>query len=237
MLKSVQLFLYYFNEALSDIKNNFKIYFIYIITLCFVSIVQNCLDYYVIKDILILKIISKTLFSIVPILILCKILYVIKIRHLGIAEYGQVIWNFLIYNIYYFFLLLIAALLYFFSAMGLGSVFTMKIGFISASFLLIPLFYIMIYYSLSPFVAVFETEEVTNVFSKSKMLSGKNIYLVIINHICSLLIPGFFSLSMLITNPQIKFITSLAFSIPEGIFSILMILTTAKIYIYLKEKE
>jgi hypothetical protein len=236
MINSLKLFFYYLNESLNEIKNNFKIYLIYIFSLCTASIVQNGLDLIFSKDEIILRIISKVLFSIAPLLILSKLLYVMKIRHFGNGEYSKVFWRFLLYNFYYFVLVLLAAALYLLPAMFAASIITMRAGFIMTSFLLIPLFYIMLYYSLSPFVAVFDNEE-NSVFSKSKRFSSRNIFLVIINHLCSLLIPGIFYSIILINNSLLKFSMALIISVPEAIFSILMILTTSRIYLHLIEKE
>ncbi|MBC7540364.1 MAG: hypothetical protein H7281_16190 [Bacteriovorax sp.] len=237
MINSLNLFFYYLNESIKEIKNNFKIYLIYIFSLCLASVVQNGLDLIFSKNELILRIISKVLFSIVPILILSKILYVIKIRNFGVGEYRKIVLRFLLYNFYYFVLVLLAAALYFIPAMIASTIITMRSGFLMTLFLLVPLVYIMIFYSMSPFIAVFDDENILNVFSQSKKLTSKNIFLVIINHLCSLLIPGFFSLIILINNSLLKFSLALIVSVPEAIFSILMILTTTKIYLYLIEKE
>ncbi|MDD4975024.1 MAG: hypothetical protein PHY93_11770 [Bacteriovorax sp.] len=200
------------------------------------SVVQNGLDLIFSKDEIILRIISKVLFSLVPLLILSKLLYVMKIRHFGNGEYSKVFWRFLLYNFYYFVLVLLAASLYLLPAIFASSIMTMRTGFLMTSFLLIPLIYIMLYYSLSPFVAVFD-DEGGSIFSKSKIISSSNIFLVIINHLCSLLIPGLFSSIILINNSLLKFSLALLISVPEAIFSILMILTTSRIYLYLIEKE
>lgn len=224
------------NESYKEIKHNFKIYLIYIFSLCMASFVQNGLDLIFSKDEITLRIISKVLFSLVPLLILSKLLYVMKIRHFGNGEYSKVFWRFLLYNFYYFVLVLLAASLYLLPAMFASSIITMRAGFLITSFLLIPLIYIMLYYSLSPFVAVFD-DEGGPVFSKSKKISSNNIFLVIINHLCSLLIPGLFSSIILINNSLLKFSLALIISAPEAIFSILMILTTSRIYLHLIEKE
>jgi len=237
MIKSAKLFYYYLNDSLRELKNNFKIYLVYILSLCLVAVVQNGLDLTFPKDAIVLRIISKILFSIVPILILSKILYVIKIRHFGVGEYGRVLWRFLLYNFYYFFLVLVAASLYFFSAMIVGSMTTMETGALVTSFLLAPFFYVIIFYSLSPIVAVFYDEQFVDVFSQSRKLTRKNMFLVIVNHLISLLIPVIFSSILLVDNPILKFSLGLVLSVPEAIMSILMLLTTTRICLYLSELE
>lgn len=237
MMTSTKLFNHYFNESVREFKSNFKIYLVYVFSLCIVSLVQNGVDLFFLKNDVGLKIISKIIFSIVPILILSKILYVIKIRQSGTGEYGEVVWNFLRYNLYYFFLVFFGASLYFSTAVFASSFVSLKLGFLVASFLLAPLIYIMIFYSLSPFAAVFNDESKTSAFLKSKELTQKNIPLVIVNHLISLIAPILFSLGILISNSKLKFLVGVVTSVPEATVSILLILTTTKIYFHLYDNN
>lgn len=234
---SIRLFINYIQGSFKEIKNNFKIYLIYIIGLSLVSIVQNSLDFILPKNDFTLRAVSKILFSLVPILILSKILYVIKIRNTGMGEYGKLLLSFLMYNLYYFILFFVAVFVYLLPATIISSMTNSSLGYLAMAFLLIPLFYTMIYYSLTPFVAAFETREEINFFSESKIISKRNVTLVIINHICSLLVPLLSSLFFIVKNPLIKLYATSVFSIPEAILSIVMVLTTSKIYYYLSEIE
>ncbi|MFA6237939.1 MAG: hypothetical protein WC635_11465 [Bacteriovorax sp.] len=234
-MKSIKLFLYYFSESFKEIRGNVKLYMVYILGLCLVSLVQNTFDLVIAKDEMVLRLVSKILFSMVPLLILSKILYVIKIRNFGMAEYGKVLWRFILYNFYYFSLIFLAVAVYFLAATFAGTLVSVRSGFIITSFLLSPLIYIVIFYSLSPYVAVFNDED-ESVFAISRSLSSKDIPLVVFNHLFSLTIPLLASSVLLINNPVWKFSAALVFSIPEAIFSILVVLTTAKIYMYLTER-
>lgn len=236
MKASVKLFFHYFTESIKEVRDNFKIYFVYIVGLCLVSMVQISFDTFFLKDDVALRFVSKILFSMVPLLILSKILYVIKIRHFGMAEYGRVMWRYILYTFYYFSILLLSLSIYVSAAVFAGSRFGMQNGYLMASFLLIPFIYVVIYYSLSPYVAVFNDEE-EPVFASSKLLSSKSILLVIINHLYSFTLPLILSSVLLIENAYIKFATAFIFSIPEAIFAILMVLTTTKIYMYLTTRD
>lgn len=236
MMKSLQLFYYYLNESIKEFRGSLKIYFTYALGLCLVSVVQNGIEFYLPKEATLLRIFSKILFSIISMLILSKILYVIKIRHFGIGEYGSVLWRFLLYNFYYFFLILLGVGVYLLTATIVGATFSIKFGFLATSFLLIPVIYAMIYYSLTPIVAVFDDDH-SGVFSESQKLSSKNISLVIVNHLCSFIFPAIFYLLYLIENSTLKFSLSVFFAIPEAVVSILMILTTSRIYLHLTEQD
>lgn len=235
-MKNVKIFTHYFSESLKEISENFKIYYIYIIALCIVSIIQISLDSMFSKEDIILRFLSKTLFSFVPLLILSKILYVIKIRNFGLGEYGSVVWRFILFNFYYFSLLLLSLGLYVVTATFAGTLINIEMGYLLASFMLAPFVYVVIYFSLTPYVAVFN-DEGGPVFAKSRLLSSKNIYLVIINHIISLIVPILMSSILLIDKKNLKIAVAIALSFPEAVFAILMVLTSTKIYMYLNDRE
>ena len=237
MSASIKQFAYYVSESFNEFKNNLKIYLIYAFSLCLVSIIQNGFDLIFTKNEMMLRIASKILFSVIPILIFSKILYVIKIRRSGLGEYGEVLWKFMLYNFYYFFLVAASASLYFILVIILSAFIGMQLSFFASTFMLAPMIYVMIFFSISPFVAVFDDESSNEVFARSKKISNRNISLVIINHLSSLLVPIIFSSLILIENPVLKLSVAILSSVPESIFSILMILTTARIYQHLIDRE
>jgi len=238
MNKSFKLYWFYFFESLNAFRSDSKLYFAYIVSLSLVSMLQNGMDIMFSKDKIILRIISKLLFSIIPIMILSKILYVIKIRHFGLDDYKRVLWQFWRYSFIYFALISLAFCFYFISSLLVAKIFPeikLPQALAYMSFLLLPVIYMMIFYSLSPFVAVFEDDLSDGVLFISKKLSKKALGLVVTNHIVSLFAPIIFSLVIMINNPLFKFYTALILSIPEAILSVLMILTTSRIYLYLKQ--
>lgn len=237
MNNTSKLFLAFIRDSVKEIKNNFSVYLVYIIFLSLVSVVQNSVDFVLGKDDLLLRTISKILFSVVPILILSKILYIIKIRNTGMGDYRKLLGSFLLYNLYYFLLFVVSFLVYLIPAGIVSEMTNSSLGFLAMAFLLIPLIYIMIFYSLTPFVAVFEDAPEKSLFSISKTISKKNIALVMLNHASSLLIPLIFSLLFMVKSPMLKLSLAAAFSIPESILSIVMTLTTAKVYFYLSDLE
>lgn len=237
MNKSAKLFYDFFVQSLDELKKNFKIYLMYFICLILVFIVQYILEIVYFKDDFILKIISKILFSIIPILISSKILYIIKIRQTGIGEYKTIVWRYLTYNIYYFCLVLLSAALYFYSTVLISSDFSIQSSLMITLPILSPLLYIMIYFSFSPFVAVFEDGNVIEIFSKSKLISSRKIVLVIINHLFSLFFPILFSMNMMLESMKLKFLSTYYSILFEAAFSILTILTSSKVYFYLLDLE
>lgn len=237
MKATTKLFYFYLKDSISEITNNFKLYSVYIIGLSLVSIAQSVIEvYFKITDPFI-RGSSKVLFSIIPILILSKILYVIKIRSTGVGEYREVVFKFLLYNFYYVFFIILTLGFYFIPATILVTMTNSTTWFVMTSFLLIPCIYFMIYNSLSPYVAVFEEGTTISYFKESMRLSAHNIYLIAINHAFSTTTYLFYFFLLMIEKPNIRLATAVLLSVPESILSLVVTLTTSRIYFYLKDQD
>jgi hypothetical protein len=237
-MKSFKLFIYYFLESKKEFENDKKLYLTYTAYFVLASLVQSLVEYFFKLSTLEMKVISKIIFSIIPILILSKIFYVLKIRFRGVGDYSTILQRYLTYSGLYFLLILMSALLYIFSLKATLSFLSLKWAVVGSIFTLLPLFYCMLYFSLSPLVAVFDDDlSLIEVFKTSKKLSQKKTFLVLINHLFSLAVPIFFSLTIFIENAKIKWPLILMFSISEAILSIFLTITTARIYLYLNDVD
>ncbi len=230
------LFLSYLKSSTSEILENFKLYFVYIFGLILVSLTQSAFDF-ILTGNFISKAYSKILFSIIPILIIGKILYVIKIRQSGSGSYSLLVSKFILYNFFYFIMLFVSLLLYLLPGLLAYYQMNSKLGFVVTLFLLFPFIYIVIFYGLTPFVAVFSEKDDGQFFRESKRLSQKNIYLVVLNHLFFLMIPLVAQSFYYIQDIKTRLIVSWIYSIPESIYSIILTLVTAKIYFHLAESD
>ena len=118
--------------------------------------------------------------------------------------------TFLLYNLYYSFLFFIGLVL-----------------------LVIPGFYVLIYFSLVPFVAVLDDSNEGSVFKKSRELVKKNVGLVAFASILTLFLELLILVLNPIQNPTIKLVATFAYSLLDGVVTIAMTLATVKIYYYL----
>jgi hypothetical protein len=93
----------------------------------------------------------------------------------------------------------------------------------------------MIFYSLTPLVAVFSEDDETSFFKQSKKISSKNLLLIIINHLFALALPMSYLLIVFVKDEKLKLILSGVLSVPVALGVILTTLTSAKIYFFLSE--
>ncbi len=239
MIRSLGRFAHYLNESRKDFQSSSKIYSLYIVFFIMISIVQTIADTYIPQKQWWPRVLSQFLFSGIPILVLSKILYIVKVRMDGTAEYKEVLAKNILYSSYYFCMAMLAALIYPLSVLLMLEInFTDNVtALILGMPLLAPFFYVVMFYSLSPLVAVFEERGPVETFKRSRELTRKDILLVFINHLCALVIPSLFGLVLYVADLKWKFGLRVLLSIPEAILTIVFLLTTIKIYTYLSEVE
>lgn len=237
MRATFSLFIYFFKESFLEIKNNLSIFGVYIFGLIAVNIVSNFIDQVYVSGNTDLRIVGKILFSLITMLILSKILYVMKIRISGLGEYKSVMASFLTYNVFYSMLMIFGLLIYLIPAFVLIYWYKTNIVFFWPAPLLVIFFYIMIFYSLTPFVAVFEDDSEVNFFKRSSSLTKRNLLLVIVNHFFAWFPYLFYVVINEIDHKPARYSLIAAFSLPEAVLQLIMAITTAKIYFYLLNLE
>lgn len=233
MIGSLKYFGYFFRESLEEVRSNLNIFAVYIGGLFLVSIISNFIDFFFLPADLSIKILSKFLFSMVPILVLAKLLYVMKIRISALGEYSQVLLSFLFYNILYLFITMLAFALYLVPSTTMLYATGDRFAYAYMLFLLFPLIYIMIYYSLTPFVAVFEESGLLQTFKTSYKLTRRDVLLVLVNHLFALSPHLCTPLINAITMPAAKFSAIITLGLVESVLAIVMTITTVKIFFHL----
>ena len=239
MINSFKRFIHYVADSRNDFESNLKIYSLYIIFFVAISIVQTIADSFIPDKQWWAKVASKFLFSGIPVLVLSKILYIVKVRMDGTAEYSEVLIKNMLFSGYYFCMVMMAGLLYpaavvYLTEAGMTDVQT---GLIVSLPLLGPFFYVIILYSLSPYVAVFEEKGFIDTFRRSRDLTRKDILLVFSNHLCSLIVPSFFGSMMYTVEAKWRLGLGVLLSVPEAVLTIIFLLTSIKIYIYLRDLD
>jgi hypothetical protein len=234
-LKSTSIiFIQQVEESFSEIIRNLKFFLIYVATLALIYFTQEVCDTYLISAGKGIQLLSRILFSAVPLIVQSKILYIIKIRHSGEGEYKTLLKRYFLYSVYYF--LVLFSIMMFFGVIEL--IFhnvQLRTDLLSFIFLIASVFYIMIFYALTPLVAVFSEDTETSYFRQSKKISSKNIMLIIINHLFALALPMSYLLIVFVKDENLKLILSGVLSIPVALGVMLTTLTSAKIYFYLSE--
>lgn len=236
--QTIKLFFNYLIDAFIEFNNNLGLYLVYIVVLSLATILPNWINVQFNNVGVPLQLLAKIVFSIVPLLILSKIIYVIKIRNIGIGEYSKTFFSYFIYSILLLLLLgaagvVISFPLYLYSLRN--SAWLLAISPVGIALL----FYFVVFYSMTPIVAAIESEAENDesYFSKSKTLTKRNITLVLINLLCSLFIYLVTSALLLVKDPHTRLLLSAIFALFDSLFTIVLTLTSVKIYFYLNGLE
>jgi len=236
--KTADLFFHFIKDALREVENNFGIYSLYVLILTLSTAISNLLNFYFRIDDPTLPIISKLVFSIVPLLIVSKIIYVFKIRNIGIGDFTKTFFAYFLFSILYFIIFLVCAL--FFSLPAYMSALMNSMPMLVLSALgLIPVCYLIIFYSLTPVVAALEcdSEKEINYFRQSKFLTKRNIWLVAMNQFFAVMIFLITTSVFLIKDPGVKIAVSVTVALLDAIFTVVLTMTSVKIYFYLNDLE
>jgi hypothetical protein len=144
-------------------------------------------------------------------IILSQVVLIQKKSHGGTGELKYFVPTFLLYNLYYSFLFFVGLL-----------------------FLIVPGFYVLIFFSMVPFVAVLDDECQGSFFKESKLLVKKNVGLVAWASVTTLLVEFSALLVSPIQDQTIKAVANFLVSVPDAFITLVMTVATVKIYYYLK---
>ena len=206
-MNSIKQFWIFFQESLQEIAANKKEYLYAFLSLVLLANSQSLYIFFGGNEesnfFICLNILTALLnFAVISSLVLNQ-----KKKQGGSGELLYFVPTFLLYNLYYSFLFFIGLVL-----------------------LLIPGFYVLIYFSLVPFVAVLDDSSEQSVFKRSRELVKKNVGLVATASLITL----FLELTILVLNPiqnsMIKLIATFGYSLIDGVVTIAMTLATVKIY-------
>jgi hypothetical protein len=152
--------------------------------------------------------------TILSFIVLSQIVLIQKIKNGGAGELKYFVPTFLLYNLYTSFLFFFGMLLF-----------------------IIPGFYVLFYFSLAPFVAVLDDKEHGSCLKQSKILVKKNLPLIVWASLLNLALELAAIVVSPIQNPMTKMISKAAFSLPDAFLTMVMTITTVKIYYYLKAQK
>ncbi|MBC7541045.1 MAG: hypothetical protein H7281_19660 [Bacteriovorax sp.] len=209
-MKALHLFWSFVKTSNSEILENKQTYlsaFIALIILGNVETVFPLLGVTTESNVFIFLTIFATLATFV---ILSQIVLIQKKTHGGSGELKYFVPTFLLYNLYYSFLFFAGLLVF-----------------------IVPGFYVLIFFSMVPFVAVLDDECEGSFFKASKLLVKKNVKLVAWASVINLLVEFSAFLVSPIQNPGLKAVANFLFSIPDAFVTLIMTVTTVKIYYYL----
>lgn len=211
-MKGLGLFWSFVRASSSEILENKKTYIKAFIALIFLGNAETFFPFLGVMPESNGFIILTILTTIAIFIILSQIVLVQKKNHGGTGELKYFVPTFLLYNLYYSFLFFAGLLLF-----------------------IVPGIYVLIFFSMVPLVAVLDDECQGSFFSASKLLVKKNIPLVAWASGINLLVEFSALLVSPIENPMLKGIASFFFSIPDAFISLVMTITTVKIFYYLKK--
>lgn len=234
--KTAGLFFQFIKDALKELNSNLGLYLVYVVVLSLSTAIPSWINAYYTNNSMIIQVFAKLVFSLVPLLILSKIIYVVKIRNLGEGDYIRTFYSYFVYSILYLLLLIVAGIFIALPAylVTLGRTPTL-FGFSAVGLILIV--YLGIYYSLTPTIAAIESETSDGFFRKSKKLARKNVWLILLYQFLSVFIYLMSAMLMLVKEQKTVLFLSTAFSIIDAIFTIVLTLIAVKIYFYLNEIE
>ena len=144
-------------------------------------------------------------------IILSQVVLVQKKLQGGVGELKYFVPTFLLYNLYYSFLFFIGLFLF-----------------------IVPGFYVLIFFSMVPFIAVLDDECEGSFYEASKLLVKKNVGLVVWATLINLLIEFSALLITPIENAVVKGSLNLVYSLVDSFITLVMIISMVKIYYYLK---
>lgn len=210
-MKDLKIFLNFIKSAHAEVYANKKTYLGAIISLIVLGNVETLFPFLGVapeSNVFIFLTIASTLATF---MIISQVVLIQKKRHGGTGELRYFVPTFLLYSLYYSFLFFIGIL-----------------------FLVLPGLYVLIFYSMVPFVAVLDDECQGSFFKKSVSLVKKNIALVAWASVFNLILELSAFLTSPIENPMTRAIVTLIYSVPDAVFTMLLTIATVKIYYYLK---
>lgn len=232
--KTIKVFNFYVKDAFKELNHNLGLYLLYIVLLSLANAIPGLMATFFDNSNVMIQLFAKVVFSIIPLLVLSKIIYVVKIRSGSLGEYRSTFLSFLVYSLLF---LLLMFILGGFAVMPVYLTFVMSLNkwlLVVSALANVILLYCSIYFALTPLVAAIENEDPTeNFFIRSKALTKKNVLLIVILQAMYLIfyLPSL-ALVLLKDSPYIYGLT-LAFSVMDAVATIMLTLVAVKIYFYL----
>ena len=210
-MKGLKLFWTFFKNAGAEVLENKPTYTGAFVALVLLGNAETIFPLIGASPESMLFIIFSILSTLMTFIVLSQVVLIQKKSHGGVGELKYFVPTFLLYNLYYSFMFFLGIL-----------------------FLVVPGFYILIYFSMVPFIAVLDDESEGRYFKESKLLVRKNLSLVAWLCLINLILEFSVLLLLPVENSTTKAVANLIFSIPDAFLTLVMTVTSVKIYYFLK---
>jgi hypothetical protein len=210
-MKGLKLFWTFFKNAGAEVLENKPTYIGAFVALFLLGNVETIFPLIGATPESMLSIIFSIFTTLMTFIVLSQVVLIQKKSHGGSGELKYFVPTFLLYNLYYSFMFFLGLLC-----------------------LVVPGFYILIYFSMVPFIAVLDDESKGQYFKESKLLVRKNLSLVAWLCLINLILEFSVLLLLPVENSTTKAVANLIFSIPDAFLTLVMTVTSVKIYYFLK---
>lgn len=210
-MKNLKLFWNFFKESAGEVVANKMVYVSAFFALVLLGNMDTLYPILGVSEESTIYIVLTIISTLLIFIVLSQIVLIQKKKHGGTGELSFFVPTFLLYNLYYSFLFFVGLLL-----------------------LIVPGLYVLVFFSMVPFIAVLDDEVQGKFFKKSRELVKKNIGLVAWASFFNLLIEFSALLFSPIQDPTTKAICNFLFSIPDAFITMVLTIAMVKIYYYLK---
>ena len=210
-MNGLKLFGSFFKTSIKQILEDKKTYYKSFFALVFLGNVETLFPFLGAAPESVYYIFLSVFTTLLTFIILSQVVLVQKKLQGGVGELKYFVPTFLLYNLYYSFLFFIGLFLF-----------------------IVPGFYVLIFFSMVPFIAVLDDECEGSFYEASKLLVKKNVGLVVWATLINLLIEFSALLITPIENAVVKGSLNLVYSLVDSFITLVMIISMVKIYYYLK---
>jgi hypothetical protein len=212
-MEGLKIFWNFFKAACQEVIANKKIYLTAFFALVLLGNAETFYPLLGVSEESSVYIILTIVTTLMIFIVLSQVVLIQKKNHGGTGELSFFVPTFLLYNLYYSFLF-----------------------FLGLALLVVPGLYVLIFFSMVPFIAVLDDEVNGGFFKKSRELVKKNVGLVAWASLINLAMESSALFSSLIQDKNTKAVVNFFYSLPDAFLTIAMTITTVKIYYYLKNK-
>lgn len=210
-MKNLRLFWHFAKESSAEVVANIRVYFSAFLALVFLGNTDTIYPLLGVSEESTIYIVLTVIATLLIFIVLSQVVLIQKRKHGGTGALSFFVPTFLLYNLYYSFLFFLGLLLF-----------------------IVPGLYVLVFFSMVPFIAVLDDEIDGKFFKRSRELVKKNIGLVAWASFFNLLVEFSALLFSPIQDPTVKGVLNFLFSIPDAFITLVLTIAMVKIYYYLK---
>lgn len=213
-MSGLKLFWSFSKSASLEILENKRIYLSAFLALFFLGNAETLFPLLGVGEESNAYIILTIVTTLLSFVVLSQVVLIQKKKNGGSGELTLFVPTFLLYNLYYSFLFFGGILLF-----------------------VIPGIYVLIFFSMVPFIAVLDDSAEGQFFKKSHELVKNNLSVVIWASVINLLVECSAFIFSPIHDPVMKAIANFFYSIPDAFITLVMTIAMVKVYYHLKQIE